>query len=325
MRSRFATTTAAACFLAALACSPAPAAASAPDEPRPHHDTALGATVPTLLSPATANSSPPGAQGDPKRPCSTGADLRAHPRPVVLVHGTAMNAYNSWNAMAPALADAGYCVYALNYGAHGSPLNALGAKGTGRIEDSARELATYVSRVLRTTGARTVDLVGHSLGGLMPRQYLKFEGGADKVHRLIGLAPDNHGTTANGLDVLVKAVAPATDVVVGPSSRQQMVGSPFLKRLNAGGDTMPGVDYTVVATTYDKMVTPYTSGFLSSPANRPGAVDNITLQHVCPTDRSGHLDTLYSPNVINLTLDALDPAHRATWTCTPRTPLLPLP
>ncbi|MGW7271644.1 esterase/lipase family protein [Streptomyces sp. NPDC054864] len=279
----------------------------------------------TLLSPATANSSPPGARRDPTSPCPADADLRAHPRPVVLVHGTAMNAYTSWNAMAPALADAGYCVYALNYGAHGSPLNALGAKGTGRIEDSARELATYVSRVLRTTGARTVDIVGHSLGGLMPRQYLKFEGGASKVNRLIGLAPDNHGTTANGLDMLVRAVAPATDVVVGPSSRQQMVGSAFLKRLNAGGDTLPGVNYTVVATAYDKVVTPYTSGFLSSPADRPAAVDNITLQQVCPTDRSGHVDTLYSPNVINLTLDALDPTHRATWTCKSRTPLPPLP
>ncbi|MFI6090474.1 alpha/beta fold hydrolase [Streptomyces sp. NPDC051218] len=293
MRSRFAATAAAVCSVAALACSPWPAAAStAPAEPRPHHDTALGASVSTLLSPATANSSPPGARRDATSPCP---------------------------------ADAGYCVYALNYGAHGSPLNALGAKGTGRIEDSAKELATYVSRVLRTTGARTVDIVGHSLGGLMPRQYLKFEGGASKVNRLIGLAPDHHGTTANGLDMLVRAVAPATDVLVGPSSRQQMVGSPFLKRLNAGGDTLPGVNYTVVATAYDKMVTPYTPGFLTSPADRPAAVDNITLQQVCPTDRSGHVDTLYSPNVINLTLDALHPTHRATWTCKSRTPLPPLP
>lgn len=79
-------------------------------------------------------------------------------------------------------------MYALDYGANGSPLNALGAKGTGRIEDSAKELARYVDRVLRTTGAHKVDLVGHSQGGLMPRQYLKFEGGAEKVHRLVGLA-----------------------------------------------------------------------------------------------------------------------------------------
>ncbi|MGW6055403.1 esterase/lipase family protein [Streptomyces sp. NPDC055189] len=322
---RFAATAAAVCSFAALACPAAPAAASAPAQPRPHHDTALSAIVPTLLSPAIANSSPPGARTDPSRPCPAGTDRRAHPRPVVLVHGTAMNAYNTWNAMAPALSDAGYCVYALNYGAHGGPLTALGAKGTGRIEDSARELAAYVERVRRTTGARTVDLVGHSLGGLMPRQYLKFEGGASKVHRLVGLAPDNHGTTANGLDTLVRMITPVTDVAVGPAIKQQLAGSSFLNRLNEGGDTVPGVSYTVVATTYDKMVTPYTSGFLTSPAVRPRAVDNITLQQVCPGDRSGHSATPYSPNVINLTLDALDPAHRATWSCRSVTPLVPLP
>jgi triacylglycerol esterase/lipase EstA (alpha/beta hydrolase family) len=325
MLSRIAATTAAVCSLAALASSPATAVASAPAEPRPHHDTVLGAAVPTLLSPAIANSSPPGARTDPTSPCPADADRHAHPRPVVLVHGTGANAYNSWNAMAPALADAGYCVYALNYGAHGGALNALGAKGTGRIEDSARELATYVRRVLRTTGARTVDLVGHSQGGLMPRHYLKFEGGAAKVHRLVGLAPDNHGTTVHGLDILVKALAPVTDAVVGPAMKQQMAGSPFLTRLNAGGDTMPGVAYTVVASTFDRVVTPYTSGFLTAPADRPEAVDNITLQKVCPGDSSGHIDTLYSPNVINLTLDALDPAHRATWTCKTVTPFPPLP
>ncbi|MFH8487608.1 esterase/lipase family protein [Streptomyces longisporoflavus] len=319
MLSRFAATAAVVCSLAALTGPASPA------EPRPHHDTALGAIVPTLLSPALANSSPPGARTDPTIPCPAGTDRRAHPRPVVLVHGTAMNAYNSWNAMAPALADAGYCVYALNYGAYGSPLNALGAKGTGRIEDSARELAAYVERVLRTNRARTVDMVGHSLGGLMPRQYLKFEDGASKVHRLIGLAPDNHGTTVNGLDTLLRAIAPATDTAVGPSIRQQLSGSPFLTRLNEGGDTLPGVSYTVVATTHDKMVTPYTSGFLTAPAGRSGQVDNITLQEVCPGDRSSHLGVPYSPNVINLTLDALAPAHRGTWSCQNATPLLPLP
>ncbi|GGV27944.1 lipase [Streptomyces longisporoflavus] len=325
MLSRFAATAAVVCSLAALTGPASPAAASAPAEPRPHHETALGAIVPTLLSPAPANSSPPGARTDPTIPCPAGTDRRAHPRPVVLVHGTAMNAYNTWNAMAPALADAGYCVYALNHGAHGSPLNALGAKGTGRIEDSARELAAYVERVLHTNRARTVDLVGHSLGGLMPRQYMKFEGGASKVHRLVGLAPDNHGTTVNGLDTLVRAIAPAADTAVGPSVRQQLSGSPFLTRLNEGGDTLPGVSYTVVATTHDKMVTPYTSGFLTAPADRPGQVDNITLQQVCPGDRSSHLGVPYSPNVINLTLDALAPAHRSTWSCQNVTPLLPLP
>src|SRR5271167_5046484 len=40
----------------------------------------------------------------------------AHPYPVVLVHGTADDEGSSWVTLAPLLANAGYCVYALNYG-----------------------------------------------------------------------------------------------------------------------------------------------------------------------------------------------------------------
>lgn len=306
--------------------SAVPASAVQPADHHPRHSTVLGAFAATLLSPATANSRPPGANTDPGRPCLPGTNLHDHPRPVVLVHGTAENAYDNWNVLAPALANASYCVYALNYGATGSPFTTLGAKATGRIEDSARELAAYVDRVLRTTGARKVDLVGHSQGaGPMPRQYLKFEGGATKVHRLVGLAPDNHGTTLSGLDAALKAVAPVTDTVVGPAVLEQVTGSPFQTALNEGGDTVPGVKYTVLATAYDKVVTPYTSGFLSAPATDPDAVTNITLQDVCPNDASGHVDIPYSPNAVNLTLDALDPTHRATWTCTDVMPFPPLP
>ncbi|MFE3687006.1 esterase/lipase family protein [Streptomyces sp. NPDC059095] len=315
---------AALCSLALLA-AVAPASAAQGGEHRPDHHTVVGALAATAVSPATANSRPPGAHTDPTRPCPPGADRQAHPRPVVLVHGTAENAYDNWNVMAPALANAGYCVYAINYGATG-PLTALGAKATGPIEDSAKELAAYVDRVLRTTGARKVDLVGHSQGaGPMPRQYLKFEGGAAKVHRLVGLAPDNHGTTVSGLGAVLRAVAPVTDVVLGPAALEQVAGSRFLARLNEGGDTRPGVKYTVVATTYDKVVTPYTSGFLTAPADDPAAVTNLTLQDVCPGDSSGHVALSYSPNAVNLTLDALDPAHRATWTCENVLAVPPLP
>ncbi|MFG3283186.1 esterase/lipase family protein [Streptomyces sp. NPDC048111] len=325
MPQRFGATAvaAAACSLALLLA--APAATARGGGHRPDHGTFVGALAATVLSPAVANSRPPGAQTDPEQPCPPGADRRAHPRPVVLIHGTAENAYDNWNVMAPALADAGYCVYAINYGATG-PLTAIGAKATGPIEESAKELAAYVDRVLRSTGARAVDLVGHSQGaGPMPRQYLKFEGGAAKVHRLVGLAPDNHGTTVDGLGTVFRLVAPVTDAVAGPATLEQVTGSRFLARLNAGGDTRPGVKYTVVATTYDKVVTPYTSGFLTPSAGEPGAVTNLTLQGVCPGDTSGHVAIAYSPNAVNLTLDTLDPARHAAWSCKSFLAVPPLP
>ncbi|MCX5205652.1 alpha/beta fold hydrolase [Streptomyces sp. NBC_00237] len=316
--------------LCALAVSGVLSPAQAAEKPRyaPEHDDFLSAFAATLFPlSGKADASPPGANTDPAKPCLPGADPTRHPRPVVLIHGTWENAYDNWNAMAPALANEGYCVYAINFGATGSPFNTFGFKATGRIEDSARELAVFVDRVLRTTGAAKVDLVGHSQGaGSMPIRYLKSHNGGTKVNRLVGINPATHGTTLNGLDKLAKVFsgAPAA-TLLGPVLAQQLTGSDFLAELNSTPDTTPGVRYTVLATQYDQVVTPYTSGYLTAPADDPKAVDNVLIQKVCPTDKSSHTDSSYSPNVINMTLDALDPAHRGSWQCRAVTPLVPLP
>jgi hypothetical protein len=83
-----------------------------------------------------------------------------------------------------------------------------------------------------------------------------------------------------------------------------MAGSNFLRALNAGGDTLAGVNYTVIETRSDEVVVPYSSAFLHGPN-----VSNILLQHVCALDRSDHLNTVYSPVVLGLVKNALDPAH----------------
>ncbi|WP_030018581.1 esterase/lipase family protein [Streptomyces monomycini] len=233
---------------------------------------------------------------------------RAHPRPVVLVHGTFENRYANWAALSPKLKDDGYCVFALNYGGTTGPV-----LGTGDIAASAGQLAAFVDRVRAATGTDKVDIVGHSQGGMMPRHYIKNLGGAAKVARLVAVVPSNHGTSLLGLGLLARLV-PGADVVVGaacPACEQQIVGSRFLKELNAGGETDPAVDYTVIATWYDEVVTPYTSAFLAPARN----VSNQTIQSHCLVNTTAHINITYDRTATRLVQNALDPAHAQRPTC----------
>ncbi|MFE0578769.1 esterase/lipase family protein [Streptomyces sp. NPDC058874] len=234
----------------------------------------------------------------------------AHPRPVVLVHGTFGNSWDNWLGLAPYLVHRGYCVYSLDYGQlPGVPL----FNGLGPIDKSAEQLDVFVDKVLAATGAPKTDIIGHSQGGMMPRYYLKFLGGAQKVNALVGLAPDNHGTTLLGFTKLLPYFPGAGDLISSatPGLADQIAGSAFLQKLNEGGDTVPGVKYTVIATKYDEVVTPYRSGFLEGPNVR-----NVVLQDLCFLDLSEHVTIGLTDRIAwHEALNALDPANAERTTC----------
>ena len=149
-----------------------------------------------------------------------------------------------------------------------------------------------------------MSLVGHSQGGMMPRHYIKFLGGKDRVNDLIGLVPSNHGTTT--------PLAPIAGDAGCVSCDQQVAGSSFLANLNAGDETPGSISYTQVTTRYDEVVTPYRSAYLS-----PGPrTTNVTLQDRCPLDLVDHLGIIYDPAALQWVKEALarpgaaDPAFR---------------
>jgi pimeloyl-ACP methyl ester carboxylesterase len=208
-------------------------------------------------------------------------------------------------------------VYAFNYGSYGNS-GLAGIYGVGHIVHSAEELSTFVNYVLALTGASQVDIVGHSQGGMMPRYYLRFlggvVGGVSKVHTLVALAPSNHGTSSAGLAWLENrfGIPPGTPC---PACEDQEAGSAFLTTLNYGGDTMPGVNYTVIQSIYDEVVTPFSSAFLTGPG-----VTNIELQSQCALDHGEHLSMPYDHIADGDVLNALDPAHPKMPRCTPIQP-----
>lgn len=243
---------------------------------------ALAVAVPAQAAPDQPWSSYPSLDRDPLGAndweCRPTAE---RPYPAVIVHGTFGDRASLLDALSYSLKSEGYCVFALDYG----------NRATGPIEESARELDEYVDRVLATTGAARVSLVGHSQGGMMPRYYIKYLGGATKVEDLVGLAPSNHGTT----------VGEAFGSGIGCTScEQQMSGSDFLTALNNPDETPGEVDYTQVVTEYDEVVVPYTSGFLAPDAQSA----NITLQDRCPANTAEHLTIPTDRQAIAWVLDA---------------------
>ena len=138
----------------------------------------------------------------------------------------------------------------------------------------------------------------------MPRYYLKFLGGAKKVAHFVGWAAPNHGTDINGLTYLRTAFGPGFDDELGNhcgSCPQFMIGSDFMRRLNSGKDETDGdVQYTVLATKYDEIVTPVSTSFL-----RGDNVRNVLLQDVNPGDFAGHVGMAFDPITFEQTLMGL--------------------
>lgn len=267
--------------------------------------TTVMAIAPSAVASASAGSAP--TSGWNNYSCHPSAQ---HPRPVVLVHGTLGNGTDNWLVLAPYLVARGYCVFSFDYGM--LPGESL-VGGLAPIADSAQQLSDFTDRVLAATHAAKVDMVGHSQGGMMPRYYLKFLGGAAKVNALVALAPDNHGTTLDGLNALLPYFPAAVDLLRDdlPGLTDQLVGSDFLGQLNAGGDTVPGVHYTVISTIHDEVVTPYTSQALSGPNVR-----NVVIQNLCPLDVSEHVALGLTDRIaFHEAANALDPAHATPTTC----------
>jgi triacylglycerol lipase len=257
------------------------------------------------VAPAQADTldvAPPGANDWSCKPSAE------HPYPVILVPGTFESMAKNWSTLSPYLKSAGYCVFALNYG------ETNGVYATAPVANSAQELAPFVDAVRASTGAKKVDLVGHSQGGMMPRYYMGFLGGANNVNKLIGIAPSNHGTEG--------VIVPPPGFVADPNytglgcaaCADQQAGSAFMQKLNSIGDTVAGPSYTVISTVHDEVVIPYNSQFLSGPARQ---VTNITIQDKCPADLFEHDQTPNDPVVHQIVAHALgkssgpaDPAYQ---------------
>lgn len=197
--------------------------------------------------------------------------------PVLLIHGTALDVANNfaWNWI-PALnqTETPFCTIELV------------SNGMGDAQESAERVVLALKEMKRI-GGQEVDIMGYSQGGMIPRFAIKyFPEVIDWIDDLVAISPSNHGSSdADGMCQFSSCAA---------SLWQQTSTSNFLAALNAEGlESVAGVDYTVIYTRYDQVVTPNFDsplGTASSPIQNGGEnVINIEMQSVCPSNVSDHL------------------------------------
>lgn len=114
----------------------------------------------------------------------------------------------------------------------------LGLVHTGDISASAGFIARKIEAIASQTGVDRMDIVGHSMGGLVALYYLKRLGGARRVRRLVMLGTPVAGTWSALLGVAALPFA--------RSSLQLLPESSFLRELATG--TLPeGVEIVCVS------------------------------------------------------------------------------
>ncbi|MGW3564148.1 alpha/beta fold hydrolase [Streptomyces sp. NPDC000941] len=163
---------------------------------------------------------PPAAPPSPGTPTRLPTDNQAH-RPVLLLHGFIDNRSVFVLLRRSLRRDGRQHVTALNY----SPL-------TCDIRTAAALLDRHVREIRARTGHSRVDIVGHSLGGLIARYYVQRLGGDAFVHTLVTLGTPHSGTrTAPLLSAhpLVRQMCPDSDVIEelrlpAPDCRTRFIG-----------------------------------------------------------------------------------------------------
>ncbi|KAF9921295.1 hypothetical protein FBU30_008709 [Linnemannia zychae] len=210
-----------------------------------------------------------------------------HPYPVVILHGLFAPGFESWRVISKRLSEVGYCVYQLKYGMIPG-FETLG--GLSDIRISAKELDSFISKVLTATSAQKVDLIGHSLGTVVARWYLKYldrqmshpqqnqtqQQREPRVRSLVSIAPIGRGTSIQGLLPMIQTLG--TSGFIAETVQQYctpcvqvLEGSSLLKALY-GRDGLqgevPGVQYLNIVTNHDNIVTPFTNGIMTLPESK---------------------------------------------------------
>jgi triacylglycerol esterase/lipase EstA (alpha/beta hydrolase family) len=240
-----------------------------------------------LLVPASAVAAGPDLTAPVKKlrhSLTCNGNLRhARHTPVLLVHGTFADSKINWSWN-----------YKRTLPARGEPACTVDLPNlsAGDIQASSQYVVYAIRAMARRSGG-DVSVIGLSQGGLNIRWALRWW---PDLRRLVDDAvlfvTPNHGSAfTNAL-----CTSPG---VCATALYQMRSDSAFLGALNRGRETVPGVDFTEIATSDDTI-------FVTPPEARLGGARNIVVQDICPGHKVDHVGTAYDGPTYALAVDALD-------------------
>lgn len=184
--------------------------------------------------------------------------------PLLLIHGYGCSR-GAWWWLRRRLEAAGWTVATINL----EPVYTS-------IDDYVEPVSRRIDEVLAQTGSERLILVGHSMGGLVARAFLRRYGSA-RVARLVTLGTPHGGSRLARLGM-------------GRNGRQMEIGSAWLQAL---AQPVPAVETIAIVSPHDNYVMPQTN--LDLPGARMRRVDGV-----------GHLAMLFSPRVAAALCAALE-------------------
>ena len=185
--------------------------------------------------------------------------------PILLIHGYQCNR-GYWLWLRRSLERAGWQVATLSL-----------APVFNDIDGYVEQVSQRIEEVCAASGAAQAILVGHSMGGLVSRAYLRRNGKA-RVAKLVTLGSPHHGSQLAKLGM-------------GENGRQMVPGSQWLAALNAP-DAVPLPETVSIYSCQDNYVMPQDSSALE------GA-------KIVPVAGIGHLAMAFSPEIERLLLAEL--------------------
>lgn len=127
---------------------------------------------------------------------------------------------------------------------------------TADVVKSAEALAKEVQKSLDRFGTRKVNIVGHSIGGVITRYYLQKLDGWRYVHKAVFLSTPHKGVAWAKIGAFTKA------------GRQMQLNSEFLNELNSDPARCRSIKCLSIISNFDEVIVPKESGILDCGYNK---------------------------------------------------------